>query len=573
MPYLSKEVKDLHSQSLTQRQIAVRLECGLNTVRRRMKEQHLEGKSKGSRDFQINSDVFAKIDTEEKAYWLGFFLADACIGESAGTRRSFRLSLKKQDDGHIWKAAKFLGFRGKLHADNRGGHPRMVMVFNDVRFCKILMEHGWWDYKRGVSFEILDIIPDGLRRHYVRGYFDGDGCLSYSRRKRPDGKKRKNKDWYFNIVCKYNYPLVIYDKWISPAAGVTKMPKERKTVFSLVYNGNNRVNDVLDWLYKDATIYLDRKLARRLEFNGKLPFQFNNITNFSFSMRTDELISRKDNKEIVDAFTVEVLSSIWRAPKYNIKDDLEKCRNIDTNKYAVDDGVKVGLAPGNKIISNFQPAIYHVRQGKSPALSEFANNEKFVRRAVRAFCNTPDRALTSSRLIRELRFSGFSMASLLSVPVICAVVNKLGLTGKWFDPCAGWGNRLLAAHIRGLEYSCTDPGVCYDGLLGLKKWLGFSCDVQNKKWQDADWAPCNFIFTSPPFWSKEDYLDGVDYGSYDEWVGSFLMPLVNKARSHAKISVFHVDSRMRDSIGGDLSIPLFTGNCHKAPKEWFVTIK
>lgn len=41
-----------------------------------------------------------------------------------------------------------------------------------------------------------------------------------------------------------------------------------KTCYSLVYNGNLQVKRITDQLYKDATIYLDRKLDKiRKHFN------------------------------------------------------------------------------------------------------------------------------------------------------------------------------------------------------------------------------------------------------------------------------------------------------------------
>ena len=193
MVYLAEEVVKLHAKGLSQKEIAIELDCGLNTVRRRMKELNLVPKSKGSRDYKINSDVFDTIDTEEKAYWLGFFLADGCIAKSMGTRRAFRLSLKKSDEKHLCKAAKFLNYRGKFHPDNRDNHPRLAIVFNDVGMCGTLMDHGWWNYKEGKSFEILDIVPDCLFHHFIRGYYDGDGSITYQRRKRKNGVRGPQK--------------------------------------------------------------------------------------------------------------------------------------------------------------------------------------------------------------------------------------------------------------------------------------------------------------------------------------------------------------------------------------------
>ena len=53
------------------------------------------------RKYSLNEDYFKKIDTETKAYWLGFLYADGQI--SADSRYSLRLALSKKDYNHIVK--------------------------------------------------------------------------------------------------------------------------------------------------------------------------------------------------------------------------------------------------------------------------------------------------------------------------------------------------------------------------------------------------------------------------------------------------------------------------------------
>ena len=566
----AEEIRQLHARGFTQKSMASELGCGLTTVRRRMREQGLKGKSNGSRSYRINNHIFDIIDSEEKAYWLGFFLADACIAKSAGTRRAFRLSLKKQDERHVRKAAKFLKYKGKFHCDVRDGHPRVLMVFNDVRLCKALMDHGWWNYKTGQNARILQIIPEELRRHFIRGYFDGDGCISYGRRKKKCGLLRSNKDWYLNIVCKYEAPLEIYSQWMAEAAGIKKSPKKRKSVYVLTFNGNRRLEGLLEWLYADATIYLERKLYRKREFNGILPFAFNNICNFRFNIRTDELIARKDSADIIQAFTSEVLGSKWKPPKYDYDTDLEAV--YGAFDYLGIDQIAAKSVAGNKFVLKHQPMVWHIRQNNCPALASFASHVSMVERAIYNFCTTPGRALTPHRFVRELRYAGFSIASLLPVSVLVAALKYFDLRGKWFDPCAGWGNRLLTAHIYCRKYEATDPGICFDGLVKMNEDLRAGAVLHNKRWQDLEWPECDFVLTSPPFHNKENYLDGVEYGSFEEWYIDFLKPLVLKSAQYGKV-IFHVDRAMRDRLEDDFemhSLPIVSGNRHKAPKEFFV---
>ena len=60
----------------------------------------------------VDESFFDNIDTEEKAYWLGFMYADGCVNTSSN---SFELSLKEEDYDHIVK------FKNALHSEHKIG--------------------------------------------------------------------------------------------------------------------------------------------------------------------------------------------------------------------------------------------------------------------------------------------------------------------------------------------------------------------------------------------------------------------------------------------------------------------
>lgn len=63
---------------------------------------------------KFNENIFDVIDSEEKAYWLGFLFADGYISSSKNT---IELSLALKDKEHLEKFAKFMG-GGKVKSDN-----------------------------------------------------------------------------------------------------------------------------------------------------------------------------------------------------------------------------------------------------------------------------------------------------------------------------------------------------------------------------------------------------------------------------------------------------------------------
>ena len=557
-------IREMHSNGATQQSMAESLNVSIKTIRRLMKKADLKGHSVGVRSYTINSTIFDNIDMPEKAYWLGFLLADGCLAKSAGTFRALRLSIQDRDQLHLEEFARFVGYRGKLHVSNRDGHRRVSVVFNDVYMGKKLIELGWLDYKTGLNSRILDVIPDDLFSVFVRGYFDGDGCISSQKR-----LHRKKRRWYANIVCKYEDHLEAIKNRIIADGGPTNIVRDRKGVYALVYQNLKNVETFHSYIYKNGYMYC--LLRKKLKFNSALVksdgIEWNNMHDFRVTCvneNTEQIILKR------------LLSEGWSNPKYDVSKDLEDCKNINLKNYLIEgEGIRNGLAPGNKVISHYQPIIFRIRQNNTPCLADLIKHEKHVRRATQAFLKQEDK-LYPARLLRELKYTGLSSASLLSVPVILAAIKNFGLKGKWFDPCAGWGNRLLVAYVLNYEYEATDPGVTFEGLKRIQKFLGSGYDIQNKKWQDYDWKKSDFILTSPPFYNKEDYLDGVNFGTYEKWELAFFMPLIRKCKVMADRVVLHVDNTMLASINKEYDtsdIKLYSVNRHKAPNEWFTEIK
>lgn len=565
MPYLSNEIKNLCEQGFSQKQIAKILDCSLNTVRRRMKELSIFGKSKGQRLYKINESVFENIDTEEKAYWLGFILADGCIAKSAGTRRAFRLGLKASDKGHLKKAAQFFNYKGKFHPDNRDNHPRLGIVFNSVRLCNHLLDKGWMEYKKNGGIRIFGFVPKNLNNHLIRGYFDGDGCISYW---------RGNKKWYFCIVCKNSLPLEYFRSIIRDNTGIDREVKMRGNAFVLLYNGAKKINQIMNWLYKDSTVYLDRKYIRKQEIDGNEVYSWSNLHNFEFFYNSSQVVARRDCDNIKTELVDHIIAGGWKNPKFKPEIELNKCKNIDISRYIDGDEFINKRSFGRDLIMHFQPLVWQVSQNRKPYLANLSNHRSMVVRAVDNFINTPNKKLYPERLLREFQFVGFTRASILSVPIIMAVIKKLGLVGKWFDPCAGWGNRLLAAYLLNMEYCGTDPGVSFNGLVALNNFLNANAEIENKKFQDVT-MEADFVFTSPPFHDKEDYLSGEEYGTFDSWADDFLKTLVERSLVIGR-TVLHVDKAMKEWISeryNTKSYPLLSLNRHKVPKEWFVEVK
>lgn len=109
-----------------------------------------------------------------------------------------------------------------------------------------------------LTFPGIEIVPDELRRHFVRGYFDGDGSLSYWTR---HGVTKESRNYLLGFTGTYN----ILDG-INNFFGKKLVIKPHNEAYEINFGGNLQLKSFLDFLYEDATVYLDRKYEIYLDF-------------------------------------------------------------------------------------------------------------------------------------------------------------------------------------------------------------------------------------------------------------------------------------------------------------------
>lgn len=215
-----------------------------------------------------NYDFFENINTEQKAYWLGFIYADGCI--SLGISNGYRLSigLKISDRKHLQKLANI--FESELKENIQ--YPDQVDEYKSIRFelCnkKIFKDLEKCGIKQRKSYEettnILDCVPDTLKHHFVRGIFDGDGNVGY--------KIHSQNNYHdFNISGTKDI-LEKIQKLLIENIRLNKIKIHQMTDYcwKLQYGGKNNIKKFYNWLYKDSTIWLERKKHKFDEILGDL---------------------------------------------------------------------------------------------------------------------------------------------------------------------------------------------------------------------------------------------------------------------------------------------------------------
>ncbi len=105
---------------------------------------------------QVNERYFQSIDSQDKAYWLGFLIADGCLVSANGSIRSLRFFLQEGDIETIKSFKQDVGYEGKIVKVS--GRPQYGMAITRKEMAEDLIKHGYLEWKLG-NPRIIDCIP------------------------------------------------------------------------------------------------------------------------------------------------------------------------------------------------------------------------------------------------------------------------------------------------------------------------------------------------------------------------------------------------------------------------------
>lgn len=219
-----------------------------NPLSRYIKENGINVENKQNKP-RFNINVFNSIDTEEKAYWLGFLYADGYV---SSTTNVVEVSLALKDKDHLEKYKKFLGYTGEVKTD----HFRCRLAVGNKHFKNSLVNLKCIPKKSLVlKFPNKDIISDDLLYPFIRGYVDGDGTIYVS---------SKNKS-VLVIIGTYEF----LDEMLNRVKWKRNKFNQRKECKSNTYSlrwGGKIGMSILNLLYGKSCVHLERKYQKYLNF-------------------------------------------------------------------------------------------------------------------------------------------------------------------------------------------------------------------------------------------------------------------------------------------------------------------
>ena len=208
------------------------------------------------RAYKVNESFFDVIDTEQKAYWLGFLTADGYINKHG----QVGLAISEKDITHVEKYKKDIMAEHpiKIEKNNKSVFSNnsglAVIKIENKHLYQSLISHGFAINK--TMKETPANIPNDLIRHYIRGIFDGDGWFSTS-------------GYCHEIGFGMGKDILEYIKNIFELKlNVKKYAiRQYKTIFKYRITSKKEIDKILNFFYQDATVFLERKYKKYLEYS------------------------------------------------------------------------------------------------------------------------------------------------------------------------------------------------------------------------------------------------------------------------------------------------------------------
>lgn len=241
-----EEYKNLHK-------VGKIMKCNDKTIVKILQEFGVKQLSGGEvrRKYKIDNYYFENIDNQNKAYCLGIFFSDGTVSKNGNY---IGISLQEKDKTLLDKLNMEFGGNRKLslieyNKKNKNWQNQYFLSISCKQMHDDLIKHGAVPNK-SLILEFPTTVPQDLIRHFVRGYFDGDGSIS----KKEDRCTLISTESFCNTLA----DIVKKELDINCSVMFCHNKKDKPTrTFQIA--GKNQVKKFLDWLYQDANIYLERK--------------------------------------------------------------------------------------------------------------------------------------------------------------------------------------------------------------------------------------------------------------------------------------------------------------------------
>lgn len=215
----------------------------------------------------IKIDIFNPVNTPEAAYILGFYIADGCLNGN-----KFVITLNEKDKEILEKIRDYMSPITKLiykkETINKQGivsHPMYSFAFTCKEIVSCLEGLGLGKNKTYLSKSIKNVVPKELMWDFIRGYWDGDGCISSSNVTKNIKETSYNYiNIGFTIISKDPDILNEMNEFFIEEGINTHVYPDNKGNYLVGTHSKSEIEKIYNKLYTSSNLFMKRK---RTKFN------------------------------------------------------------------------------------------------------------------------------------------------------------------------------------------------------------------------------------------------------------------------------------------------------------------
>lgn len=248
--HISDIISD-YSSGMSASLIAKKYGCNSEAIRYQLIKSGIKRRGESTyRKNNLDENFFSVIDTEEKAWLLGFIAADGSLREY---NRGFYLSIElaKEDESILNRITEILKSDYPFYYSPNRNAVRLSV--SSKKLVTDLISKGITQNKTN-SIEYPSEIPTSLDRHFIRGVFDGDGWLC----------RTKQDNFHLGFCGNRALLATIMEKLVSqtsvnPVKLVQGSATTRENIVQMTFSSNKSIALIVDYLYRGSVVYLPRK--------------------------------------------------------------------------------------------------------------------------------------------------------------------------------------------------------------------------------------------------------------------------------------------------------------------------
>ena len=237
---MQEQIIKLYQSGLAMMKIANQLNISSKTVYDVLKFNNIESRRK---HHKINETYFDNPNTEKSAYWAGFIAADGYVYKP---NNYVRLEINIKDKQHLQLLGNDIG----KNVTDYQKHNSCKLTINSKHIVNTFEQYNITQNK-SLTLQFPTNINTNNIHHFIRGYFDGDGSF-YK---------------IYDIIGTQQFLQSLIDSLPFKCDYSFYKPKDQNNYVLRIRTKS--LKQFFEFMYKDATIYLERKYQKQLTFYNK----------------------------------------------------------------------------------------------------------------------------------------------------------------------------------------------------------------------------------------------------------------------------------------------------------------